>query len=207
MKVFLGKEAENILKGLPVAKSFIIKNERELLKIKKYPTVMKIISQQAIHKTDIGGVKIINNSKEAQETFTNFKKLSVSKKIKLNGILVQEYFKGREFIIGIKKDPTFSHVIMFGVGGVFVESLKDVTFRVCPIDENDAESMISDLKNKWLITGTRGQKPLNTKVLKQILVKISKLPERYKRIEELDINPLIANEKEAKIVDSRIVMG
>ncbi|MBI1978720.1 MAG: acetate--CoA ligase family protein [Candidatus Aenigmarchaeota archaeon] len=204
MKVFLGKDAEKFLKGLPLAKSFLIKDAKELLKIKKYPVVMKIISPQAVHKTDIDGIKTANSSKEAQDSFNNFMKSTKTKKMKLTGILIQEYVKGREFIIGIKKDPTFDHVIMFGAGGIFVESLKDVTFRICPIDENDAKGMLSDLKNQWLITGTRGQKPVNTKLLKQILVKVSKLPQKYKKIEELDINPLMTNGKEIKIVDARI---
>jgi len=207
MKVLIGKDAEKLLKGLPLAKSFLIKNPKELTKIKKFPVVMKIISPQAIHKTDIGGIKTVNNQQEAQQTFNNFMKLVKSKRMKLTGILIQECVKGREFVIGIKKDPTFGHVIMFGAGGIFVESLKDVTFRVCPISDTDADSMMEDLKNKWLITGTRGQKPINGKLLKQILVKVSKLPQRCKRIEELDINPVIANEKEAKIVDVRTVVS
>jgi len=205
MKLFLGKDAEKFLKGLPLAKSFLIKNAKELTKIRKFPLVMKMISLQAIHKTDIGGIKIVNNLHEAQETFSNFMKIAKSKKMKLTGILIQEYVKGGEFIIGIKKDPTFSHVIMFGAGGIFVESLKDVTFRVCPISEKDADSMIEDLKSKWLIIGTRGQRPINTKLLKQILVKVSKLPQKYRKIEELDINPLIANHEEVKVVDVRLI--
>ncbi len=207
MKVFLGKDAEKFLKGLPLAKSFLIKNAGELNKIKKYPLVMKLISPQSIHKTDIGGVAVTTSLGDAQRTYNKFMKITKSKRMKLTGILIQEYVKGREFIIGIKKDPTFGHVIMFGAGGVFVEPLKDVNFRVCPIDENDASSMLSDLRNQWLITGTRGQKPIIAKQLKQLLVKVSKLPQKYKRIEELDINPLIVNEKELKIVDVRIVMN
>ena len=205
MKVFLGKDAEKFLNGLPLAKSFLIKNPKELTKIKKFPVVMKIISPQAIHKTDIGGIKVVNGLQEAQQTFNKFMKLAKSKRMKLTGILIQEHVKGREFIIGIKKDPTFGHVIMFGAGGIFVESMKDVTFRACPIADNDAESMLSDLKNKWLITGARGENPIKVKLLKQILVKVSKLPQKYRKIEELDVNPLMANEKEAKIVDVRLV--
>ena len=205
MKILLGKDAEKLLKGLPLTKSILIKKESELSKIKKFPAVMKLVSPQAVHKTEIGGVKTVNDFKEAQETFNNFVKLAKSKKMKLTGVIVQEYVKGREFIIGIKNDPTFGHVVMFGAGGVFVESLKDVTFRSCPITGNDADSMISDLKNQWLITGTRGQKPVNSRLLKRILVKVSNIPKKHKSIEELDINPLIANEKDAKIVDVRIV--
>ncbi|MBU5537346.1 MAG: acetate--CoA ligase family protein [Candidatus Aenigmatarchaeota archaeon] len=206
MRVLLGKDAEKFLKGLPLAKSFLIKNLRELIKIKKYPVVMKLISPRAIHKTEVGGVKIVDNLQEAQETFNQFVKLAKTKRMKLIGILIQEYVKGREFIIGIKKDPTFGHVIMFGAGGIFVEALKDVTFRVCPISKEDAESMLYDLKNQWLLSGTRGEKPVNTKLLKQILVKVSRLPQKYKNIEELDINPLMVSEKSVKIVDVRILM-
>ncbi len=205
MKVLLGKDAEKFLKGLPVAKSFLIKKIDELRKIKEYPLVMKIISPQAVHKTEVGGVKIVNNADEAMDAFNKFTKLAKSRKMKLSGILVQEYVKGREFIVGIKKDPTFGHVIMFGAGGVFVESLKDVTFRVCPINEDDAESMLADIKNQWLISGSRGQKPVNSRLLKNILVRTSKIPQKHNRMEELDINPLIANHSTIKIVDLRVV--
>ncbi len=205
MKVLLGKDAEKLLQGLPLAKSFLVKNVNELKKIKKYPVVMKLISPQAVHKTEVGGVKIVNNLQEAQTIFSNFTKTAKTKRMKLGGILIQEFVKGREFIIGIKNDPTFGHVIMFGAGGILVESLKDVTFRVCPIDEKDAGEMVNDLKNQWLLTGTRGEIPVNLKLLKQLLVKTSKLPQKYKKIEELDINPLIANDKYAKITDVRIL--
>ncbi len=206
MKVLLGKDAEKLLKGLPLAKSFSINQSKELAKIKKFPAVMKLISPQAVHKTEIGGVKIVNNLQEAQNTFNNFVKLAKSKRMKPTGILIQEYVKGREFIIGIKKDPTFGHVIMFGAGGIFVESLKDVTFRVCPITNDDAESMIKGLKNQWMIAGTRGEKPVDTKLLKQILVRVSRLPQVYKKLEEMDINPLIANNRYVRIVDARVIL-
>lgn len=206
MKVLLGKNAEKLLKGLPLAKSFSINQSKELAKIKKFPAVMKLISPQAVHKTEIGGVKIVNNLQEAQNTFNNFVKLAKSKRMKPTGILIQEYVKGREFIIGIKKDPTFGHVIMFGAGGIFVESLKDVTFRVCPITNDDAESMIKGLKNQWMIAGTRGEKPVDTKLLKQILVRVSRLPQVYKKLEEMDINPLIANNRYVRIVDARVIL-
>lgn len=184
----------------------MIKDPNELARIKNFPIVMKLISPQVVHKTDIGGIKVVNNLQEAQKTFDNFTKIAKSNKMKLTGILIQEYVKGREFIVGIKKDPTFGHVIMFGAGGIFVESLKDVTFRVCPIDENNAGNMLNDLKNQWLISGVRGEKPINTKLLKQILVKVSRLPQKYRKMDELDINPLIGNDREMKIVDTRIIL-
>lgn len=205
MRILLGKEAEQFL-SLPTAKSFIIKKSAELTKIKKFPVVLKILSKQAIHKTDIGGIKIVFDKNNLERTYNELVKIAKQKRIKIDGVMAQEYVEGREFIIGIKKDPTFGHVIMFGAGGIFVESLKDVTFRVCPIADSDAESMVNDLKNQWLIYGVRGQKPIKIKSLKQILVKVSKLPQKHKNIEELDINPLIANENETKIVDVRVVL-
>ncbi len=206
MKVLLGKDAEKLLKGLPVAQSYIIKQERELAKIKKFPVVMKLISPQAIHKTDIGGIKVVANFNQAHRAWHELLVTAKQKKLKLTGIMLQEHVKGSEFIIGIKNDPTFGHVIMFGAGGIFVESLKDTTFRACPIDGKDADSMISSLKNQWLITGTRGQKPISLKPLRQLLVKMSNLPKKNRKIEELDANPVIANDRETKIADVRIVL-
>ncbi len=119
---------------------------------------------------------------------------------------MQEFFKGREIIIGLKKDETFEHVIMVGIGGIYTEILKDVSFRVCPINLDDADEMLNELKLKKLLEGVRGEKRINFKLLNSLLVKVSKLPEKYGDIKEMDINPLIVNSKDAKIVDARIVL-
>lgn len=208
-KVYTEKKAENFLKKyLPIAKSELTQTINQAQKfIKKYPTVLKIISPQALHKTEINGVRIVNTKQELEKEYNNLKTIAKNKHIKLEGILVQEFVKGQELIIGIKKDPTFNHVIMFGIGGVMVEILKDVQFRACPITEKDAEDMIDQLKLKQLLTGFRNEKPVNLKLLKQLLVKTSQIPVKNKTIEELDINPLIINSKEAKIADARIVFS
>ena len=210
MKIFLGKEADKFLAGLPVAKSQLCNDSGEVVKCAKrfhFPVVLKIISGQAIHKTDIGGIKVAKDYAELRNSYLELMRLSRDKRIKLDGILVQEHTKGTEVIIGIKKDATFGHVIMFGIGGTMVELLKDVSFRVCPINENDAESMIGELKFNKLLYGFRGSKPVNFKLLKSILVKVSKIPSRHKKIEELDINPLMISGNTAKIVDARVVVG
>ena len=106
-------------------------------------------------------------------------------------ILVQEFIKGIELIIGIKKDSSFGHALMFGVGGVMVELLKDVSFRICPITHKDAEEMINDLKAKDLLTGFRDSKPVNLNLLKKCLIKASEIPKKFPNIKELDINPLL----------------
>ena len=210
MKILTEYAAEQLLsKSLPVAKSMLAKKAEDaagFAQKTKYPVVLKIISPQALHKTEVSGVKIVRNEAELKSEFNSLLSLAKKKKFKLEGILAQEFVKGAELIIGIKKDATFGHVLLFGIGGIFVEVLKDVSFRVCPITTNDAEQMIGELKAKALLFGIRGQKPVNLKLLKEVLVKASKLPERYPKITELDINPFMLNDKIGKIADARIIL-
>jgi len=121
--------------------------------------------------------------------------------------MVQKYIKGKQVILGIKKDPTFGHALLFGLGGIFVEELKDIAFRVCPVTNKDVDEMIKEIEGYHILTGLRGEKPVNFSKIKKILLKLCKLTNRYKNIEELDINPLIVNHKEAIIVDARIVFS
>jgi hypothetical protein len=204
-KIFTEKKAEDFLKKfIPVADSYFAKNKKGVIKVKFGSTiVMKIISDQALHKSDIGGVRIVKRDAIEKE-FESMKRLAKKRKIKLDGILIQEHLEGVEVVIGIKKDPTFGHVIMFGSGGIIVELIKDVTFRVCPINDADAESMIKELKTGKILTGYRG-KCVNTEFLKKVLIKVSKIPIKYPKIKELDINPFIINKKTGKVADARIV--
>ncbi len=196
-------EAEKILKSyVSIAKNQLVHLSREI-KIKP-PLVLKIISKQVIHKSDIGGVKIVKTKEELEREFNDLIKIAKRKKIRLQGILAQEYHEGHQLIIGIKKDPTFQHVLLLGAGGIYTEIMKDISIRACPITEKDAESMINDLKYKEALEGKRGKKA-NMSLLKQTLVKVSKIPLKYKKLQELDINPLIVNEKTAKVVDARMV--
>ncbi len=203
MKILLGKEAEKMLR-LPAAKSEYVKDSAHMVKIAKkfnFPLVLKLVSEKAIHKTEAKGVRIVNNEAELRRHYIEIAK--IAKRLK-GKIMAQEFVKGKELIIGIKKDPVFGHAIMFGIGGTLVEALRDVSFRICPINVKDAESMVNELKYKNLLLGFRGEKSVNMKLIKNILVKISKLPLKNKKISELDINPLIANDKLAKIIDVRI---
>ena len=202
-EVFTEYEAEKLLKKyLPVAKNQLVKNLKDIKN--KVPLVLKIISKQALHKSDINGVRIIKSKNDLEKNFNDLILISKRKKLKLDGILVQEFIEGHQLIIGIKKDPVFGHILLFGLGGIYTEILKDISIRTCPINENDAESMINDLKSKEILYGFRGKKS-NVKLLKKILIRTSKIPLKYKKILELDINPLIINEKEAKVADARIV--
>ncbi|MDD5331443.1 MAG: acetate--CoA ligase family protein [Candidatus Nanoarchaeia archaeon] len=201
MKVLMEKEAEEFLEknNLPIARRRIVNTKEEALEyIKKikFPVVLKVTNQ--LHKTEVKGVRVNVNSYNFNNEFDELKK--ISKKI-----LVQEYIPGKQLIIGIIKDPTFNHVIMFGFGGIFVEIFKDISFRICPITKKDAKEMIKEIKTYKILQGVRGEKPINFDQLENTLVKVSEIAMKNKNIKELDINPLIANEKEVKIVDARII--
>ncbi|MCK4669883.1 MAG: acetate--CoA ligase family protein [Nanoarchaeota archaeon] len=195
---------------LPIAESTLVKNQdqaQESAKKLGYPVVLKLISKEVLHKTEVQGVRTADDESSLLREFADLQKLAKKLKIKPEGILVQEHISGREVIIGLKKDPVFGHVIMFGLGGIFVEVLKDVTFRVCPIESNDIDAMINDLEAKQILYGVRGEKPINFKVLKKTLYIVSHIPKKYPNLEELDINPMILNNKTGKIADARIVLS
>lgn len=196
------KSQDLISKYVDLPESQVITSLKEL-KIKA-PLVMKILSPDAVHKTEIGGVTIVHRSEEIESSFNELVSKAKTHKIKLKGILVQEFIEGQQLIIGLKKDSVFGNVILFGLGGIFTELLQDVSIRKCPITKEEAQSMIDELKSRKLFEGFRNIK-LNTDKLKHDLVSISKLPEK-KDIQELDINPYILNSKEGKAVDVRIVL-
>jgi len=205
-EVYTEYRAEKFLKKwIPVARNELVLN-KEKISIKKFPLVLKIISSQALHKSDINGVRIVHNKEELDKNFNELLNITKKKKLKLDGILVQEYKEGYQLITGLKKDPVFGHVILLGTGGIYTEIIKDISIRSCPISTADAESMINDLKMKDMLYGIRGE-VANISKLKRILVKLSKIPLKYKNIEELDINPLIINKKEVIIADARIIFG
>ena len=198
-------KAEKFLsKFIPIAKNQLVKKAEDI-KIKP-PMVLKIISDQALHKSDIGGVRIIKREEDLQEEFNDLLKIAKRRLLKLDGILVQEFYEGEQLIIGIKKDPVFNHIILFGVGGIFTEVFNDTSIRKCPITKEDAQEMIDELRARKIFYGFRGKK-LNIEFLKKILVKVSEIPLKHKKIEELDINPFILNDKSGKVVDARIVFG
>jgi len=202
------KAKEILKKGFSVVKDDLL-DEKQIKKIlleKNYsvnfPVVLKISSDAIVHKTEAGAVKVVYSKEDFLKTLEDF--LKKMPKYKARGILLEEFVKGEEIIIGLKKDATFGHVIGFGLGGIFVETVKDISLRACPIEPEDFDSMLEDLKMKDLILGTRGKKN-KIEELKKTVIEVSKLPIKNPRLLELDINPLILNEKECKIVDARIV--
>ena len=168
-----------------------------------FPVVLKIISQKILHKTDIGGVILDIGDKESlSAAWGKINKLAKSKKA---DILIQRQEQGTEIIIGAKRDPVFGPVVMFGLGGIFVELLKDVSFRLAPINKREAGQMIKEAKSYKLLTGFRGGKKANIEKIKDILVNVSKMASK-ENIRELDLNPIIVNAKQAKTADAKIII-
>ena len=197
---------------IPLAKAEATKTVDDAIKFAKkigFPVVIKIISPDILHKTDIGGVILnIKNVDELQNSFrqllSNMKRKAP--KAKILGVLVQKMVEnGREVIIGGKKDSQFGQVIMFGGGGILTEIMEDVSFRVCPIDRKNAKEMIEETRYFKVLKGYRGMK-CDINSLISILLKVSRLLEENQEISELDINPVISLPKNAIAVDARIII-
>jgi len=175
-----------------------------------YPLAMKIVSPHIIHKSDAGGVKLnLNNSQEVQEGFEEILKsaLKVTTRDRIAGVLLSPMVPpGQECIIGVIRDQQFGPVVMFGLGGIFVEVLKDIAFRLAPLAQEDIDSMVREIKGYDILQGIRGEKPRDINALKDILAKLSQVAIDNPEIQEVDLNPVIVHEKGASIVDSRIVI-
>jgi acetyl-CoA synthetase (ADP-forming) len=199
--------------GIPVARSELAENEEEAFKLAEkigFPVVLKIVSPDIIHKSDVGGV--IVNLKNAKEVGNAYKQIlsNVKKHVanaKIVGMLVQEMAPAStEVIVGSIKDPQFGPALMFGLGGVFVEVLKDVTFRIAPVNEEEAREMIEEVKAYPLLKGYRGSPPADINAIVKIILATSKLVMEHEEIKELDLNPIMVYEKGAKAVDARIIL-
>ncbi|RJS80389.1 acetyl-CoA synthetase [Candidatus Bathyarchaeota archaeon] len=214
-KFLLEPEAKTICKmyNIPVTDFKVAKNEDEVVKFSReigFPVVLKIVSPDVIHKSDVGGVIIDLKSEEAvrkayRQIIENVKKYKP--KAKITGILVQEMAPpSTEVIVGSIKDPQFGPALMFGLGGIFVEVLKDVTFRIAPITEDDAREMITEVKAYPLLKGYRNMPPADIDAIIKIILNTSKLVMEHQEIKELDFNPIMVYEKGAKTVDARIIL-
>ena len=199
--------------GFPLPKSILAKTEDEAVEAANnigYPTVMKIASPQIVHKSDAGGVKVnLSSDEEVRDAFKvivdNAKKYDDKAEIK--GVLIVEMVKGgKEMIIGSKLEPGFGPVVMLGMGGIYVEILKDVTFRLAPFTDQEANDMISSIKTKKLLEGVRGEKPSDVEKLSECIQRLSQLVTDFREIKELDMNPVLVMEKGegCKILDVRI---
>ncbi len=199
--------------GIRVCKSGFAKSEDEAVSIADsigYPVVMKMTSKTTSHKTDVGGVRV--NIQSAEQLRAEYKDLISKLEAKgllegLEGVIIQEMVKGnREMVCGIATDPQYGPMMMFGLGGVFIEVMKDVTFRIAPLTDVDAKEMIKSVKAYKLLEGARGTKPAQMEQIEETLLRLSQLVNDFKFIDELDINPLLISEKtgEGIAVDGRI---
>jgi acyl-CoA synthetase (NDP forming) len=176
-----------------------------------YPVVLKVSSVDISHKSDAGGVKVNLNSKEEVEKafddiMTSCKAYAPDADIE--GVAVQTMAEpGTEIIMGMINDASFGPVVMFGLGGVLVEVLKDVSFRIVPIDKNDAIEMTTEIQGKKLLEGYRGQDPADVECLRDMLVKLSAFVDATPGIEEIDMNPVFAYKDGAVVVDARIILS
>lgn len=199
--------------GIRACKYGLATNEEEVAKLGNdigYPVVMKMTSKTTSHKTDVGGVRV--NIQSEEDLRAQYQDLMAKLKEKgllegLEGVIIQEMVKGnREMVCGIATDPQYGPMMMFGLGGVFIEVLKDVTFRMAPLTDLDASEMIKSVKSYKLLEGARGTKPAQIDQIEETLLRLSQLVSDFKFIDELDINPLLISEKtgEGIAVDGRI---
>jgi acyl-CoA synthetase (NDP forming) len=175
-----------------------------------FPVVLKIASPDVVHKTDAGGVKL--NLRTAAQVGKAYDEIMESVKAKypqarIDGVSVQQMARpGVEVIVGMSKDPQFGPVIMFGLGGVWVEILKDVAFRIVPLERRDAREMIHEIKGLPLLQGYRGQEAVDLANLEDLVLKVSAFVEQHPEVKELDLNPVFAYKDGAVAVDARVVL-
>ena len=178
-------------------------------KLTGYPVAIKINSPDISHKSDVGGVVLnVKNNKELEivviEMFNSIRKQFPDAKI--NGVSIQQMSKpgGIECIVGIKKDPQFGHVIMFGLGGIHAEVFKDVSFRITPFEEFEAHNMIEEIRLYALLNGVRGAEPVSVKAIVDIIMKLQEIVKERPEISELDINPLMCYPDFCVAIDGRV---
>jgi acetyl-CoA synthetase (ADP-forming) len=198
---------------IPVPEVYLVRTPKEAYDLADsvgYPIALKIVSPDIIHKSDVGGVKLHLNSREEVARAVNEMLKTVSLRAPnariIGVIMYQEARQGIEVIVGGLRDSVFGAAVMFGLGGVFVEVFKDVSFRVAPLSFNDALEMISEIQSKQVLEGYRGQKPVDKKAIADILVKTSKLMLENDEIESIDLNPVMAYDNGAMVVDVRVIL-
>lgn len=208
-------ESKQILKevGINTTEIRLARTREEAISLSReigFPVALKIVSPDVLHKTDAGGVKLnLNSEEDVGKAFDDI--ISSIKehepKANIQGVAVQNMARpGTEVIIGMSKDPQFGPVLMFGLGGILVEVLKDVSFRIVPLTRRDAREMIKEIKGYPILEGYRGQEPANIGVLEDFLLKVSDFVEQKPEIKELDINPIFAYSDGAVAVDARVIL-
>lgn len=209
-------EAKNLLAeaGVPVVPTKLARTREEAMAAAReagFPVVLKVVSNEITHKSDVGGVKLNLQDEaavgEAFDAILRSAKAAVPH-ANIDGVAVQKMApQGTEVIVGVNTDPQFGPVLMFGLGGILVEVLEDVSFRIVPIEARDARQMVREIKGVKLLQGYRGQPPADVAALENLLLKVSAFVEANPEVAELDLNPVFAYAEGAVAVDARIVLS
>lgn len=209
-------EAKDLLAeaGIPVARALLAKGQKKAVEAADavgYPVVMKIVSPDIAHKSDVGGVTL--GLKDAKAVRKAYKEMiervsAAAPNAKIAGVAIQNMApQGIEVIVGATTDPQFGPVMMFGLGGVFVEVLKDVAFRIVPLEPRDAAQMVREIRGLPILQGARGAQPADLPALEALIVKVSQFVAAHPEVAELDLNPVFAYPNGALAVDARIVLA
>ncbi len=186
---------------IPLVREAVATTRREIISIANsmgYPLALKVVGP--VHKSDVGGVTLnIKSQKHLEAEFSRMRKIEG-----VTGVMVQEMLSGTELFIGAKYEPRFGHIILCGLGGIFVEVLGDVSSGLAPLTFSEADSMIKSLRAYRIIRGTRGKPGINESRFAEIIVRLSSLLRFATEIKEMDLNPLIGSQKEITVVDARI---
>lgn len=213
-KILTVWESKEILlqEGFPINPTGFGTNLDEVLaEVEKigFPVVLKVSSQDIIHKSDIGGVVTgIRSVHDLREQYEIMRQ-KITQKVpdaQIEGYIIEKMESGIELLVGSTLDPMFGPILAFGLGGIYVEVLKDVVFRLIPVECEDATEMLSEIKAAKILDGIRGQPPVNKKALVNLLMKTSNFINRHPEIEELDLNPVFATDKGVSVVDARIIL-
>ena len=208
-------ESKQLIKqaGISVSDTRLAMSGEEAISTSKqfgFPVVLKIASPDVVHKSDAGGVKVgLKTSKQVGKAYDDILEAIRQKypQAMIQGVAVQKMARpGVEVIIGMSKDAQFGPVLMFGLGGILVEILKDVSFRIVPLTKRDAGEMIREIKGYPLLQGYRGQEPVDVSNLEELLLKVSDFVEQNPAVKELDLNPIFAYSNGAIAVDARVVL-
>jgi acetate---CoA ligase (ADP-forming) subunit beta len=200
--------------GIPVAITVLARDAKDAATAAEkagFPIVLKIVSPDVAHKSDVGGVRLgLESMKAVEKAFDEIMDAvkAAQPDARIEGVAVQKMAPaGTELIVGMSKDPQFGPVMMFGLGGILVEVLKDVAFRIVPLEPKDAREMVREIKGFPVLEGVRGQPPADVAALENLILKLSEFIEAHPEIDELDLNPVFAYPDGALAVDARIVLG
>lgn len=204
-------ESKELLRAyeIPVTREIVVKTQEELKKATGeigYPLVMKGCASDLAHKTEQGLVKV--DLRNDEEALAAFQEITTNMQDQPKAVLVQELIKGsRELMVGLTRDAQFGPCVMFGLGGIFTEILKDISFRVAPIEKRDAEEMMQEIKGRKILGNVRGMPAADLEKLTEILIRVGEIGLENDAIKEIDINPLILSGNRPVAVDALVVLN